>query len=172
MKGDGMKVNNVDAAEFLRLLLPVKRHLYNFIQKSLNFTADADDVYQETLLKAFKYFGSFDRNRSFKTWIFKTAHNLLRDHFRKTKRLPPLLEVGETADCSAANPADPEGLTADIYRLAGTLKPRQRAVFFLYYYNEFQLAEITRITGLSKANIKFMLHQARRAIRKILEVRE
>jgi RNA polymerase sigma-70 factor (ECF subfamily) len=172
MKGDGMKANNLDAAEFLRLLLPVKKHLYNFIRKSLNFTADADDVYQETLLKAFKYFGSFDRNRSFKTWIFTTAHNLLRDHFRKTKRLPPLLEVGETTDCSVSNPAHPEELTADIYRLAGTLKPRQRAVFFLYYYNEFQLAEITRITGLSKANIKFMLHQARRAIRKILEVRE
>lgn len=166
-----MRINTSESSEFFRLLLPVKKHLYNFIRKSMNFAADADDLYQETLIKAFKYFDSFDRSRSFRTWIFVTAHNLLKDHFRKMKLLPSPQELAEIESRMAADPADPGGV-AEIYRIAGELKPAQRTVFFLYYYNEFRVAEIADITGYSQANIKFMLNRARRAIRKILEVQE
>ncbi|HLP57249.1 MAG TPA: sigma factor-like helix-turn-helix DNA-binding protein, partial [Candidatus Deferrimicrobium sp.] len=60
----------------------------------------------------------------------------------------------------------------DIYRAAANLKPRQREVFFLYYYNEFQISEIVDITGLTKVNIKFILHRARVAIKEMMEIRK
>ncbi len=58
----------------------------------------------------------------------------------------------------------------EIYAAAAHLKPRQREVFFLYYYNEFNILEIVEITGLTRPNIKFILHQARSAVKKVLEV--
>ena len=53
--------------------------------------------------------------------------------------------------------------------MAGTLKPRQREVFFLYYYNGFNISEIAAITGLTEVNIKFILYQARKAVKVIME---
>ena len=156
---------------FLAYLLPVKKHLYNFIRKALNFSTEADDIFQETLLKGFRYFHSFDRRKSFKTWIFTIAHNLMKDaHREKTlSHWPvPLVEVGEIR--LEADPTAVSTRVREIYAEAAKLKPRQREVFFLYYYNEFGIAEIAEITGLTGVNIKFILHQARSAIKKVMEV--
>lgn len=151
---------------YLHLLTPVKKHLYNFIRKALNFSHDADDVFQETLLKAFRYFHSYRRDKSFKTWIFTIAHNLVKDHFRRGRSLEPMEDMDAVAVVNdAAVPQD----VKDIYGLAGRLKPRQREVFFLYYYNEFKVPEIVEITGLTKANVKYSLHQARKAVQKMAE---
>ena len=68
---------------FLEFLSPVQSYLYNFILKSLNFSVQGDDLFQDVLLKAFKYFDSYDRKRSFKTWLFTIAHNLIKDYYQK-----------------------------------------------------------------------------------------
>ncbi|UCH94261.1 MAG: RNA polymerase sigma factor [Candidatus Aminicenantes bacterium] len=160
-----------DRDTFLRYVLPVKKPLYNFVRKALNFSPDTDDIFQETLLKGFRYFHSFDHRKNFKTWIFTIAHNLLKDAFQEKKRRlwpMPLEEVEEIAvdDSQTNTPHEVQ----EIYAAAAQLKPRQREVFFLYYYNEFSVSEITEITGLTRTNVKFMLHQARKAIKKAMEV--
>jgi RNA polymerase sigma-70 factor (ECF subfamily) len=156
---------------FLDYLLPVKKPLYNFIRKTLNFSPDADDIFQDTLLKGFRYFYSFDRRKNFKSWIFAIAHNLIKDAFTAAPghTVISLEEAGE----AAAEEAPVGGLARDvreIYALARQLPLRPREVFFLYYYNEFKVSEIVEIMGLSRANVKFILHQARKTIKKILEV--
>lgn len=159
-----------DKEFFLQLLAPIKKHLYNFIHKSLNFSHEADDLFQETLLKGFRYFHSFKRDKNFKTWIFTIAHNLVKDHFKsKQRRSLELLEDanGIASGEDASIPRD----VREIYQVAATLNPRQREVFFLFYYNEFKIPEIVRITGLTTVNVKFILHQARKAVKEKLEVR-
>jgi RNA polymerase sigma-70 factor (ECF subfamily) len=159
-----------EAAErFLQSLEPVKKNLYNFILKSLNFSHDTDDIYQETLLKAFRYFHSFDPERSFKTWLFTIAHNLVKDHFKSSRSLVLLENVdGLAVDVDASIPHD----VRDIYRAAGALSPRHREVFFLYYYNEFTISEIVDITNLTKVNVKFILHRARKTVKGMMEARQ
>lgn len=152
---------------FLHHLLPVKKHLYNFIRKSLNFSHDTDDIFQDTLLKGFRYFYSFNRDANFKTWIFTIAHNLVKDHFKRSRALVLLNDAdGFIIDEDPSIPRD----VREIYHVAGTLKPRQREVFFLYYYNGFNISEIAAITGLTGVNIKFILHGARKAVKGIMEV--
>lgn len=154
---------------FLLCLEPVKKNLYNFILKSLNFSNETDDIYQETLLKAFRYFHSFDPDRSFKTWLFTIAHNLVKDYFKSSRSLVLMEDVdGFAVEVDVSIPND----VRDIYRAAGALSPRQREVFFLYYYNEFKIPEIVDITGLTKVNVKFILHRARKAVKEMMEVRK
>ena len=181
MKGDILALNDFsslpanpttcsdqhDGDLFLTYLQPVKHHLYNFIRKSLKFSAQGDDLFQEALMKAFRYFDSYDSRRSFKTWIFTIAHNLIKDFFQKNQTMVSYDEIPETALDGSVDLQQ----VKEIYRIANYLKPRQRQVFFLYYDNEFKVAEIARITGLSRANIKFILYQARLAIRRTLEVK-
>ena len=163
----GNPAETIDKELFLELLAPIKKHLYNFIKKSLNFSHDADDIFQETLLKSFRYFHSFQQDKSFKTWIFTIAHNLVKDYFSSPGSLAPLEDADAVVlDEDQSLPLD----VKEIYHVAANLKPRHREVFFLYYYNEFKVMEIVEITGLTKVNVKFILHQARKTVRNILEV--
>jgi len=151
---------------FAELLSPVRKHLYNYIHKSLRFSPEADDIYQDTMLKAFTYLHAFDSRRSFKTWIFTIAHNLIKDHFRNSL---PTTELN--TDISAAHGGRRiDRRVTEIYDAVGHLKPLHREVFFLYYYNGFKVHEIARITAKSPASVKFTLNNARQRIRKILEV--
>ena len=157
---------------FLDYLLPVKKHLYNFIRKTMNFSLESDDLFQDTLLKGFLYFHSFDRGRSFKTWIFTIAHNLMKDAFRERDLSQGRISLEEAEEMGCAD--SQTGISADIreiYMAAARLKPRQREIFFLYYYNEFGVSEIAEITGLSRTNIKFILHQGRNAVKAAMEVK-
>ena len=151
--------------DFLAALSPYQTKLYNFIIRSTNDCADADDLYQETLLKAFQYFASYDQNRPIKPWLFTIACNTIRDYFRKQK---PVLSLDRMDIPDQVDKKTKENIR-EIFRTAARLKPRQRQVFFLYYYNNFKISEISDITGLSSYNIKFILSQSRRAVKKRLE---
>ena len=77
---DDYKVRDIKE-QVLQYLGPVQSHLYNYILKSLNFSPSGDDLFQEALLKAFRYFESYDPSRSFKTWLFTIAHNLIKNFY-------------------------------------------------------------------------------------------
>lgn len=151
---------------FQFLLNPIKENLYNFILKALNFCEDADDVYQDTVLRAFKYKNTYDENRPFKTWLFTIAHNEIKRYFNKTRNVPDSLARPE--NITAAHDTGDKTLVRDIYEIAGQLNPNRRKVFFLFYDQRFSIREISQITGLKQGNIKFILNQAREKIKQKL----
>lgn len=151
---------------FQFLLNPIKENLYNFILKALNFCEDADDVYQDTVLRAFKYKNTYDKNRPFKTWLFTIAHNEIKRYFNKTKKMPDTL--APAANLSITHDTGDKTLVQDIYEIAGQLTPNRRKVFFLFYDQHFSITEISEITGLKQGNIKFILNQARGKIKQKL----
>jgi RNA polymerase sigma-70 factor (ECF subfamily) len=147
--------------DFLARLSPHREKLYNFILKSANHSPDADDLYQDTVLKAFRYYSSYDKDKAFKPWIFRIASNTIRDYFRQRH---PTLQL-EHLDIPDRTDGRTEQDIREVYRLAGRLKPKQRQVFFLYYYNDFSVSEISGVTGLSVFSVKFILSQSRKAVR-------
>jgi RNA polymerase sigma-70 factor (ECF subfamily) len=153
------------AVRFWDLARPHKQKLYNYIQKSLAFSTDADDVFQDTLLRGLRYFRTYQGTRSFPTWLFAIAHNEIRRHFRRARRQVPaaplerLPSPGQNVDRT---------LVREVYRLAERLKPKAREVFFLFYDSGFSVAEISSVTRLRQGNVKFILNRARMALRKSL----
>jgi len=166
----------INAETFQQLLTPLKENLYNFIFKALNFSRDADDVFQETLLRAFKYRNSFKRKNPFKTWLFTIAHNEIKSYFNKNKKLPHTVNIdleeqlNIVYDTETVVDAGYDQMVRDIYEVAQQLTPNQRRVFFLFYDQRFSIREISEITGLKEGNIKFILNQARKKIKKKLGV--
>jgi RNA polymerase sigma-70 factor (ECF subfamily) len=151
---------------FQLLLNPIKENLYNFILKTLGFSEDADDVYQETVLRAFKYKYTYDHSRPFKTWLFTIAHNEINNYFNKTRKKSHSMDPIEHADIAYDTGDQP--LVRDIYEIAAQLGPIQGRVFFLFYDQGFSIAEISDITGLKQGNIKFILNRAREKIKQKL----
>lgn len=152
-------------ASFWAKLAPCKDKLYNYIRKSLNFSADADDVFQETVLHAFQYIRSYREDKEFSAWLFGIAHNEIKKHYKKIPKTAFSIELDRL---SSADTSHARNLVGEVYRYAERLNPRQREVFFLFYDGGFTMAEISGITGLGEGNIKFILNQARNALKKVL----
>jgi RNA polymerase sigma-70 factor (ECF subfamily) len=161
----GKEDESGSAAIFWELLAPVHRRVYNYIRKSLGFSQDADDVFQESVLQAFRYFRTYRRGAKFETWLFSIAHNEVRKHFRRASKVNVPLDVVRPAlpDSTRTNE-----LVREVYRFARTLNPRQREVFFLFYDSGFSIGEISEITGLREGNIRFILSQARTNLKTLM----
>ena len=151
---------------FKQLLNPIKENLYNFILKSLNFSEDADDVYQETVLRAFKYRKTYKREKTFKTWLFSIAVNEIRGHFNRSKKSAGTVGLEEHLYITPGT--GNEELVRVVYEIAQHLGPKQRKVFFLFYDQGFSIREIADITGLKEGNIKFILNRSRESIKETL----
>jgi RNA polymerase sigma-70 factor (ECF subfamily) len=158
--------DNAASAEFFwENLVPCKIRVYNYIRKALDFSADAEDVYQDTILHAFKYIRTYQDGRDFSAWLFGIAQNEIKKHYRKN----PLNRVPFDEERLGLCDHGPERhLVEEIYRFAERLKPRHREVFFLFYDQGFTIQEIAGITGLRKGNIKFILNRVRQALRTVI----
>jgi RNA polymerase sigma-70 factor (ECF subfamily) len=166
-KMKGKEEVGVSQTAFWSLIEPLKFRLYNLILKSLNFSTDADDVYQETVLHAFQYFASFGKGKDFRAWIFSIAHNEIKSHFRRSRKQTAIHNI----DTLTAPQNDSTGaLVREVFRFAARLKPKERQVFFLYYESSFSIPEIEGITGLKEGYIKLLLSQARNRLKEALGV--
>lgn len=161
------KVMSEEKDLFWQLLAGLEKKLFNFLHRALNFSEDSRDVYQEVVIRAWKYFPSFDRRQSFSTWIFTIAHNEIKKHFKRRKKEQRVISLELLAADPPAPAADPG--VALIFAAARRLPLRQREVFFLFYYNKFSIAEIAAICGLRQGNVKFILSRGREAVRRDLE---
>jgi RNA polymerase sigma-70 factor (ECF subfamily) len=150
---------------FWELVSPQKHKLYNFIRKSLNFSEDANDVFQETVLRALRYFKSYKKEKNFNTWLFAIAHNEIKKHYKKASQYTSFTDMDRL---KAPEKNNPQELVKEVYQYAESLKPMQREVFFLFYYNGFTISEVSQITRLKAGNIKFILYQARNSLKKMI----
>jgi RNA polymerase sigma-70 factor (ECF subfamily) len=154
---------------YWELLAGLEKKLFNFLHRALNFSEDSQDVYQEVVIRAWKYFSTFDRRLNFSTWIFTIAHNEMKKYYHRRKKEHKVIPLEQLPQDPPAPAADPD--MDVIFAVARRLPPRQREVFFLFYYNQFTVAEIAAISGLRQGNVKFILSSGREAVRRALEVR-
>lgn len=152
-------------ALFRRYQLP----LYSYVQELMRHEQTSLDIVQETFIKAVRHLGSLREDTKFGGWLFRIAHQLCQQHWRKARPLEPLDEVLESElAADAENPAE-ELLSAEqeeLFLAAIELLPAgHRAVVLLHYLEDFDLAEIAGITGVPLGTVKSRLHHARQKLR-------
>jgi RNA polymerase sigma-70 factor, ECF subfamily len=134
----------------------------------------AEDLAQETFLKAFKHLRTFDRRFKFSNWLLRIAHNTAIDAIRRrgpqevsiedaADREQPMLDRALVDPASNAAPRNVE--RADLARALdaamGRLRPEYRQAVVLRYQEELGYEEIAEITGLPLGTVKSNLHRAR-----------
>ena len=143
--------------------------------------ADAQDVYQETFLRAFKKLTGFRFECAFSTWIYRIATNVCLDHLRRkrTRNETSTTEVntdGEEYDLlnqvpDDRPPSNPEQqvmgweLGTHISEALTKLTPRERIVFELRHYQGLTLWTVSEILNCSEATIKTTLFRATQKLR-------
>jgi RNA polymerase sigma-70 factor, ECF subfamily len=140
--------------------------------RSVGERSDADDVVQDTFVRAFGSLDTFRGESSLRTWLFTIARRLLVDRRRMERRRPEGREVME-GDATVEHDAL-DGMVADetegrVREAIETLTPMQREVFSLRVGQGVSYREIAAITGTTEGAARVHYHNAMRAVKEFLD---
>ena len=125
---------------------------------------DADDVLQNTFLKAWNALSSFQGNSRFLTWLYSIAINESLDHIRRNKKHKDSLSALESSDVEqslvADNNFDGTRAQALLMEAVAHLPEVQRAVFTLKYFDNMKYSEISKLMNTSEGGLKASYHIA------------
>lgn len=148
-----------------------------FICKKYNLSdADAEDITQDTFLKAFNEIGTLSDAEKFPSWIFKIASNKCLNLIKHNKviDIASVNEDGEVIEIpdKAKKPDEImiEKEVSDILSdMIARLPIEQRVTIFMYYYQEYSIKEIAKAYGCSENTVKSRLNYARKTMREETE---
>lgn len=161
---------------FAELLAEFSEPLYWQIRRLVNSHDDADDLLQNTFMKAWTAMDSFRGDAKLSTWLHKIALNEALTHLDRRKRRAT--ESLDDTEHSALNTleadewVDGDEAAAALREAIATLPDKQQLVFNMKYFDEMKYEEIAEITGTSVGALKATYHFAVKKIEQFLKARD
>ena len=126
--------------------------------------ADAEDAAQEALLRYHVSEKQFESEQHIRAWLLRVAINCAKNASRSffRRNTVPLETYMETLVFDS-------GESREIFREVMSLPEKYRLVIHLYYYEDYTVAEIGRILGLTESNVKVRLSRGRQQLKKALQ---
>lgn len=157
-------------SSFRLLMEKYLKPVYNFLRQLVKDASVADDLTQETFIKAWKHIRRFDQSRSFKTWIFTIAKNTAYDYLRKKKSIPfsffkkneedrGLEEISEEG-VLPDEILEKEDLARELEEKLKEIPRKYRSILFLHYKEDFSLYEIAEILKKPYNTVKSLHYRA------------
>jgi RNA polymerase sigma factor (sigma-70 family) len=177
-KGDIFYIEQVLNGKINAFSYLIDRHkdrAFNLALRISGNREEAEEIAQDAFLKAFKALGRFKMKSSFDTWLYRIVYNTAISLVRTRKK--GILSLDEfPADAvdfmtynSDEYAAESEYRNSLVNFALQKIGEEDRAIISMYYYDELDTAEISEITGISKANIKVRLFRARQRMIEIIE---
>jgi len=169
-----------EEAAFGELTARHLRGVYSFALRLVGDGAAAEDIAQETFLKAWKNLKKYDeRSSKFKTWMLRIARNTAIDYLRKKKHIPLSAFENETgsnvlaetlADTEELAPAMLERLddARELHAVLEHLSPKHREIVLLYYSNDLTFEEIAQTLGEPTNTVKSRHRRALAALKALI----
>lgn len=158
-----------DDTSFEALALPHLESLYRIARRLTQNEHEAEDLVQETYLKAYRAFASYEaRAFGIKPWLLRILHNTFLNRLSREKRAPRAVDQ-QLLDQSSSNSAslvppelDYEDLDEEVVRALDRLPPEFRAVLLLWATMELSYQEIADVLEVPIGTVMSRLHRARR----------
>jgi RNA polymerase sigma-70 factor, ECF subfamily len=145
-----------------------QRPIIRLISRMVGDPALAEDLAQETFVKAFRNLSAFDTTRRLSSWLFRIAHNTTLDALRqKRPATVPLDDASADSDQPAVVTSDPveqRALRAALDAAMAELRPDYRAAVALRYEEGLSFEEIGQILRIPEATARSHVHRARKAL--------
>jgi RNA polymerase sigma-70 factor (ECF subfamily) len=157
------------ALPFSAVIDRVGAEIYRYAWHLTRNQADADDLYQETLIKAFKAYGRLPADANHRAWLYRIASNTFISDKRKHKRDNPLTEIMEQT-LSDGTPDHARGLDArdllqEVEVFVEQLPPKQRVALVMRKYHGNDYALIAETLECSEVAARANVHEALRKLR-------
>jgi RNA polymerase sigma-70 factor (ECF subfamily) len=179
---DALLVKNYVAGDENALATLINRHqskIYGFIYSKVSDRDISDDIFQDTFIKVIKTLKSnaYNEEGKFLPWVMRIAHNLIVDHFRRTKKMPMFRETEEFSIFSIMSDNSPNiesqlittQVEEDLKKLIQELPKDQREVLEMRIYQDLSFKEISELTGVSINTALGRMRYALMNLRKVID---
>ena len=162
--------------EFQNVVMPHKNDLYNYALAIARNSDDAQDLVQETYLKAYKNYHQFEGGTNSKAWMFMILKNAFINNYRKLKREPAKVDYNEIEDIYEnikSNQTKDNNLSLDFYHnlfdddlssALAKLPKKMKEVFLLCDLEGYSYEEISEIVDIPSGTVRSRLHRARKLL--------
>jgi RNA polymerase sigma-70 factor (ECF subfamily) len=173
-----------DQARFTELAMEHMPALYSAALRMTRNAADAEDLVQETYLKAYRSFGTFTEGTNLRAWLYRILTNTYINSYRAARRRPEVADVEDVEDLYLYHRLTPDGrvdpgrsaeevalesFTDDEVKAAIESLPASfRMAVLLADVEGFSYKEIAEITGVPIGTVMSRIHRGRRALQKAL----
>ncbi len=183
---DALAVSRARSGDTDAFRVLVERHSRSLFRLAFRMTGnqqDAEDVVQESFLRAYKQLARFDERASFGTWLYRIAANcsldLVRSRKRRSEHMAPPVELGgEVEDPVVSLPStapSPERLTLSsevrqrVAEAMRDLSPTERTAFVLRHFEGMCMEEVSRVLECQPGAAKHSVFRAVQKLRRALE---
>lgn len=158
-------------------MLPHLDALYNFALRLTYDSTDAEDLVQESLVKAYRFFHSYEKGTNARAWLFRILRNSFINNYRKQSRQPQQIDYDEVSsfyETIRSEQTDTTDLEDKMYRdmmddevskALGRLPEDFRTVVMLCDVEDFTYEEIANMLDVPIGTIRSRLHRGRNLLR-------
>jgi RNA polymerase sigma-70 factor, ECF subfamily len=152
------------------LVKQYRREMVNFHFRFTGNRQDAEDLAQETFIKAYKKINTLKEQGKERSWLYAIARNTAIDFFRKNKNRAIALEDTILENMAVATTVDfQEGIIGneaakELQKYVNKLINEDRAIVKLLYYEGFSYREIAELLKINENTLKSRLHRARKVL--------
>ena len=151
------------------LVARYETRLYEFLRHRTGNRHDAEDLTQETFVRAYRQLARYDERRAFAPWLFTLARRLAASHVRGVRVMDPLPD-NLTAGTEPGTPLAEAEERQRLWRLVRErLSDDQFTALWLKYAEDMSVRDMARVMGKMQVHVKVLLHRGRRALRRAME---
>jgi RNA polymerase sigma-70 factor (ECF subfamily) len=142
--------------------------LFRFLRYKTNNFQDAEDLVQESFIRAYENIHRYNDSWKFSTWLFTIAARLASSHFRKSRSFQTVEDIG-SPDSEPGRMVIEKEMRQGLWALARGLSMNQYQALWLKYGQDMSIKEIARVLRKSQVNVKVLLYRARINLAKRLQ---
>jgi RNA polymerase sigma-70 factor (ECF subfamily) len=151
--------------EIVRLHTP---RIFNYVLHMTRHRQDAEDITQQTFIKAYTHLASFDPTRSFIAWLLTIARRTALNHFRSAKNFEPVAEETAAQDPTPDRQLEKRDQLDTLWAQAKrVLSEREFEILWLRYAEDMSLEDTARIAGITQTHTKIIAFRARQRLMKL-----
>ncbi|WP_420573610.1 RNA polymerase sigma factor [Kordia sp.] len=168
-----IRAGNVNA--YAMLVNKYKAMTFTLALRIVGNREDAEEVAQDTFVKAYKALDTFQGTSKFSTWLYRIVYNTSLDYVKKNKRvvLSEHIDAINESDIGVMQDAmsylEAKEKKETIEKALYKLPEEERILLTLFYFEELSLKEISEIVKISYDNVKIKLHRSRKKLYHILK---
>lgn len=155
--------------------------IHMLIFQIVNDSGEAEELAQDTFIKAYDNLSKFKSDSKFSTWLYRIAYNCAISHVRKKHKEVYFLQESEFERACASNEYAENGGLDDPFNCGGEedrvaqlmaaiekLSSQEKALITLFYYDDRSVKEIAAIIDKTESNVKTALHRTRKRLLELI----